>query len=64
VDRVDPRRPPGYITWEQYEANQQALLDNTAACGADRAPVRPGKFRAGARLGNLRGGASGGMTVR
>jgi len=34
----------GYITWEQYEANQQLLLGNAAARGTDRAagPAREG----------------------
>jgi len=39
-----PGAHPGYITWEQYEANQQTLLGNAAARGADRAagPAREG----------------------
>jgi hypothetical protein len=32
-----PGAHPGYITWEQYEANQQALQGNAAARGTDRA---------------------------
>ena len=44
MDRADPRRHPGYITWETYEANQQTLAGNAAARGADRAagPAREG----------------------
>jgi hypothetical protein len=42
VDRADPGAHPGYITWEQYEANQQALLDNAAAATPT---VRPGPAR-------------------
>jgi DNA invertase Pin-like site-specific DNA recombinase len=39
-----PGAHPGYITWETYEANQQILLGNAAARGADRAagPAREG----------------------
>jgi DNA invertase Pin-like site-specific DNA recombinase len=39
-----PGAHPGYITWDDYEANQQALLGNAAARGADRAagPAREG----------------------
>ncbi|HEX6524825.1 MAG TPA: recombinase family protein [Streptosporangiaceae bacterium] len=39
-----PGAHPGYITWEAYEANQQILLGNAAARGADRAagPAREG----------------------
>src|SRR5436853_111182 len=39
-----PGAPPGYTTWEAYEANQQILLGNAAARGADRAagPAREG----------------------
>jgi DNA invertase Pin-like site-specific DNA recombinase len=39
-----PGAHPGYITWDQYEANQQILLGNAAARGADRAagPAREG----------------------
>ena len=39
-----PGAHPGYITWEAYEANQQALLGNAAARGTDRAagPAREG----------------------
>jgi DNA invertase Pin-like site-specific DNA recombinase len=39
-----PAAHPGYITWETYEANQQILLGNAAAHGADRAagPAREG----------------------
>jgi DNA invertase Pin-like site-specific DNA recombinase len=39
-----PGAHPGYITWEQYEANQQILLGNAAARGTDRAagPAREG----------------------
>ena len=39
-----PGAHPGYITWETYEANQQILLGNAAAHGADRAagPAREG----------------------
>jgi hypothetical protein len=39
-----PGAHPRYITWEQYEANQQALLGNAAARGTDRAagPAREG----------------------
>ena len=39
-----PGAHPGYITWEAYEANQQLLLGNAAARGADRAagPAREG----------------------
>jgi DNA invertase Pin-like site-specific DNA recombinase len=39
-----PGAHPGYISWETYEANQQILLGNAAARGADRAagPAREG----------------------
>ena len=39
-----PAAHPGYITWEAYEANQQILLGNPAAHGADRGagPAREG----------------------
>jgi DNA invertase Pin-like site-specific DNA recombinase len=39
-----PGAHPGYITWENYEANQQLLLGNAAARGTDRAagPAREG----------------------
>jgi DNA invertase Pin-like site-specific DNA recombinase len=39
-----PGAHPGYITWEAHEANQQILLGNAAARGADRAagPAREG----------------------
>jgi DNA invertase Pin-like site-specific DNA recombinase len=39
-----PGAHPGYITWDQYEANQQLLLGNAAARGTDRAagPAREG----------------------
>jgi DNA invertase Pin-like site-specific DNA recombinase len=35
---------PGYLSWEQYEANQQVLLANAAAHGQDRdkGPAREG----------------------
>jgi DNA invertase Pin-like site-specific DNA recombinase len=39
-----PGAHPGYITWEDYEAHQQALLRNAAARGSERAagPAREG----------------------
>jgi DNA invertase Pin-like site-specific DNA recombinase len=39
-----PGAHPGYITWDQYEANQQLLLGNAAARGTERAagPAREG----------------------
>jgi DNA invertase Pin-like site-specific DNA recombinase len=39
-----PGAHPGYITWEQYEANQQILLGNATARGTERAagPAREG----------------------
>jgi DNA invertase Pin-like site-specific DNA recombinase len=39
-----PGAHPGYITWQTYEANQQLLLGNAAAHGADRSagPAREG----------------------
>ncbi len=39
-----PRAHSGYISWEQYEANQQLLLGNAAAHGSERAagPAREG----------------------
>ena len=39
-----PGAHPGYITWEQYETNQQTLLGNAAAHGTERAagPAREG----------------------
>jgi DNA invertase Pin-like site-specific DNA recombinase len=39
-----PGAHPGYITWETYETNQQLLLGNAAAHGAERAagPAREG----------------------
>lgn len=35
---------PGYITWEEYEENQQKLRGNAQALGADRrkSPPREG----------------------
>ena len=39
-----PDAHPGYISWDQYETNQQLLLGNATAHGADRAagPAREG----------------------
>jgi DNA invertase Pin-like site-specific DNA recombinase len=39
-----PQAHPGYLTWDEYQANQQRLLDNGAARGADRrhGPPREG----------------------
>lgn len=39
-----PNAHPGYITWEEYEANRQHLLQNAHAYGADRrrSPPREG----------------------
>ena len=39
-----PGAHPGYITWDQYEANQQILLGNATARGTERAagPAREG----------------------
>ena len=31
-----PDAHPGYITWEQFEANQEALRASAQSCGADR----------------------------
>jgi DNA invertase Pin-like site-specific DNA recombinase len=41
-----PDAHPGYISWEQYEANQKLLLGNATAHGAERAAARPGRRRA------------------
>ncbi len=40
-----PGTHAGYISWEEFEANQQRLLDNAAAHGLDRrrSPPREGK---------------------
>lgn len=39
-----PEAHPGYITWQEYEANQAKLLENACAHGGDRrrSPVREG----------------------
>jgi DNA invertase Pin-like site-specific DNA recombinase len=39
-----PHAHPGYITWEEYEANQAMLLTNAAGYGTDRrrSPAREG----------------------
>ncbi|MGH7419276.1 MAG: recombinase family protein, partial [Candidatus Rokuibacteriota bacterium] len=39
-----PNAHPGYLTWEEYEANQATLLTNAAGYGTDRrrSPAREG----------------------
>lgn len=48
VDRDDwsvllPESHPGYLTWEQFEANQQRLRENSAAYGTERSKRPPGE---------------------
>ena len=47
VDLLHPRRPPGYITLDQYDANLATLAANATAHGQDR---RSGPPREGAAL--------------
>jgi DNA invertase Pin-like site-specific DNA recombinase len=38
-----PEAHPGYITWSQYQANQQRLLENAQSHGGDRRQSPPGE---------------------
>ena len=42
-DVLLPNSHPGYISWEQFQRNQQRLLENSQAHGKDRRHSPPGE---------------------